>query len=833
MIDQTCIQRIAQELSIGAGQVVKAIQLLDEGATLPFIARYRKDVTGNLDETKLEVISERNAYFKGLLDRRRAVLDAIAQQNLLTDELREKIESCYDKAGLEDLYLPYKKRRRTKATVAREKGLTPLADFLWNQEPGDRSVDEFAASFARPEKAVASAEEAIEGAGYILAERISLDLETRVFLRETMHEAGKILSHPTKNAEGRKTKYEAYYEFSEPVKSIPSHRFLAIIRGVKEGVLRMELGLDDERVVSDTADRYVKEPGSPFEPYLRKIVEDSYYRLLRPSVENEVISTVRERADDEAIRVFRENARNLLLSAPAGQICVIGVDPGMRTGCKLAVTDRTGTFLEAATVYPNPPQEDIENAEKVLLALMEKHDVTAVAIGNGTGSREAARFVRNALAKVTRDKVFSVFVSEAGASVYSTSKVAREEFPDLDATVRGAISIARRLQDPLSELVKVDPRHIGVGQYQHDVNQKRLREGLHRTVVSCVNRVGVDLNTASTALLRYVSGIQADVAQSIVGARAKLEGFRTRQQLLDVEGVGPKVYQQCAGFLRIVNGENVLDSTGIHPEAYGVVEQIAEALGVTPAALLNNAEILKDLALTQFQTELIGELTLADIRDELLKPGRDPRTEFKVPQFLDGVESVKDVEEGMETEGVVTNVTDFGAFVDIGVHQDGLVHLSELAHRFVEDPRRVVKVGEIVKVKVIKVDHELPRISLSMKALLPPPEPKPRRPRPHKRPAGQAHAPAERGAPAEPAAAASPGGDSGGRPARRDDARPQRPRRDKPRGQDTGRSQRPRKGSGRGHGGDRPSPRHGGDSGSLLNTQLADQLAALKDKLGS
>ncbi len=865
MIEEKFIQLIAGEAGVRTEQVVKVVDLLVGGATIPFIARYRKDATGNLDEEKLETISDRRDYYASLTDRRSSILSTLLKQEQLTDELRQAIENCTDKSMLEDLYLPYKKAKRTKATVAREKGLAPLADFIWAQEAGEQTIEEFAATFVRPEKAVLSVEEAIEGANHILAENVSTDLEARRAVRERMLKHGSIAAHPTKNCEGKVTKFEAYYQFSEPVEKIPSHRYLAVHRGVREGFLRMELAVDDAALIQELTARWLKSSDSPFAIHIRAIVEDAYNRLLRPSIENEVIGVVSERADAEAIRVFRENARNLLLSAPAGPISVMGVDPGMKTGCKLAVVDSTGAFIESATIFPSPPQNDVEGAEAIFMALMAKYNVLAIAIGNGTGSREVSRFVKQTLAKIPVPGAFWVFVDEAGASIYSASKLAREEFPHLDVTIRGAISIARRLQDPLAELVKIEPRHIGVGQYQHDVNQRALRDGLHRSVVSCVNAVGVELNTASVQLLRYVSGVHADIAKNIVDWRMQHGGFKDRQQLVDISGIGPKVFEQCAGFLRVSGGDNVLDSTAIHPEAYPVIARIAESLGLTTKDLVEKPESLDGIELSAFATDAVGHLALGDIHNELLKRGRDPRTEFKIPKFLEGVDSVQDLEEGMEIEGVVTNVTDFGAFVDIGVHQDGLVHLSELANRFVQDPRDVVKVGEIVKVKVIKVDKALPRISLSIKALLPPPEPRHAHPHPSRRPrpAGDgrpsaAPAPAADGAPVQGGAApdqrgprrdSGPRRDGGSEESRMRRARPdqraaaqadgdrrpqggggQRPRRrEKEQGaalrgavRSGGRQQQP--------GGDKT--RTFGDEGGLLNTQLAEQLAALKNKLG-
>ncbi|MCL4692450.1 MAG: RNA-binding transcriptional accessory protein [Candidatus Hydrogenedentes bacterium] len=830
MIDEKYLRLIADEVEVQVQQAAKAIELLTGGATIPFIARYRKDVTGGLREDQLERIEKRNEYFVSLTARKSYVLETIAKQGKLTEELRIAIDRCMDKTELEDLYLPYKKARRTKATVAREKGLTPLADFLWSQELAEQSIEAVAATFAKPEKAVPSAEDALEGARHILAERVSVDRDAREFLRNHMLNSGAIAAYPTKNCEGKHTKFEAYYEFREPVDKIPSHRFLAVHRGAKEGFLRMELAVDDAALKSELVSRYLKSADSPFAEQIKLVVDDAYDRLLRPAIENEVIGHVRDRADEEAIRVFRENAQNLLLSAPAGALRVIGVDPGMRTGCKLAVVDSTGQFLESATIYPTPPQNDVENAEKVLLALLEKYDAKAVAIGNGTGSREAARFVKQALAKIGDKGAFLVLVNEAGASVYSASKIAREEFPDLDVTVRGAISIARRLQDPLAELVKIEPRHIGVGQYQHDVSQKSLREGLQRTVEYCVNQVGVDLNTASAPLLRYISGIQTDTATNIIEFRTKSGGFKSRTQLMEVNGVGPRVFEQCAGFLRVSGGENPLDATGIHPEAYPVVERIAEGLGIPVPELIRNSDGLIKMDLSNFQTEVIGSITLDDIRHELMKPGRDPRTEFRIPKFLDGVDSVQDLEEGMEIEGVVTNVTDFGAFVDIGVHQDGLVHLSELANRFVRDPRDIVKVGEIVKVKVIKVDKDQPRISLSMKALLPA-EPKPERPRRPARPPRTDEAAASDRRPEQ-----ADRKDRDRRPRNEDragDGRPRSARPDKSRDRDRDRGESRQGGRGGKGGKPRPSAPRNVDDGALHNTQLADQLAALRSMLGS
>jgi len=811
MIEEQFLHLISNRTRVPVAKVTKAIELFRDGATIPFVARYRKDVTGNLDEVHLESIFELNEQFTEFSKRRAYILATIEKQEQLTPELKELILACTDPVALEDLYLPFKKAKRTKATVAREKGLLPLADYLWEQTPGDSPLQDFAAKFVRADKAVASLDEAFDGAKHIIAERVSVNLDARAMVRDRMEKYGVIVAHPTKNCEGKQTKFEAYYAFSEPVAKIPSHRYLAVHRGVKDGFLRMELGLDDARMLSELNEKFVKSPENECTPHVVSAIEDSYNRLLRPSIENEVLKQVQERADTEAIRVFRENAHNLLLSPPAGPISVIGIDPGLRTGCKVAVVNSTGAFVENATIFPTPPQNDTENAEKILLALIAKHNVGAIAVGNGTGSREVARFIREVLPKAT-PSVFMVLVNESGASIYSASKIAREEFPDLDLTVRGAISIARRLQDPLAELVKLEPRHIGVGQYQHDVNQKALREGLERTVVSCVNAVGVDLNTASAPLLRHVSGVQTDIAEKIVAFRVSRGGFRSRAELREVPGLGPKAFEQCAGFLRVRGGDQPLDATGIHPEAYPVVEKLAESLAVTVTDLLESPSRIDEVDVSALKNEVVGLFTLEDIRQELKKPGRDPRREFKVPAFLEGVDKVESLESGMEIEGIVTNVTDFGAFVDIGVHQDGLVHLSELANRYIQDPREVVKVGDVVRVKVLKVDKALPRISLSMKALLPA-EPRPQ--------------PARRERPAPQSDSRQPNA----RPQKDAERRPDRGRERRP---DSGRTdQRNRANAPRNTPQSKPKQPEKLADTPLVNTQLADQLSALRKKLGA
>lgn len=705
--------------------LVATITLLDEGATVPFIARYRKEVTGNLDEVQIRSIQEKLEYFRELEDRRATVLQSIEDQGKLTPELRAKIESVLEKNELEDLYLPYKPKRKTKASVAREKGLEPLAQFLWDQQAGGPPLAEFAATFVSEEKGVATVEEALEGARHIIAEWVSENAEFRKAVRQMMLEEGIVVSRAIEGAQDPEGKFKMYAQYSEPVAKIPSHRMLAIRRGAKEGVLSFEIELDPVKPLTLLKNRVIREAGEWVE-HLVAAVEDSYDRLLNPSIQTEVRLELKERADEEAIRVFKENLENLLLSAPAGMLPVLAVDPGIRTGCKLAVIDETGKFLEHAVIYPLEPKNDLVGSVRTISTLISKHKVRAIAIGNGTGSREVAAFIQDFLRQASLKDVFQIVVSESGASVYSASDIARQEFPELDLTVRGAISIGRRLQDPLAELVKIDPKSIGVGQYQHDVDQKRLRLGLESTVESCVNRVGVDLNTSSWALLRYVAGINERTAQKIVEYRNENGRFKSRIELRAVPGFGPKTFEQAAGFLRIRGGDNPLDMTAVHPESYPVVEGIAASLGVSIPELIARPELVEKVNIEGFQTETVGIYTLSDIREELRKPGRDPRDKFVAPQWRDDVREISDLKPGMVMEGTVTNVTNFGAFVDVGVHQDGLVHVSELSNRFIKDPNEIVKVGQIVKVQVLSADPKAKRIALSMKALDPVTTPRPK-----------------------------------------------------------------------------------------------------------
>jgi uncharacterized protein len=732
-LSTSVLVHLAQQIDVPLKGAHAVIGLLDEGATVPFIARYRKEVTGNLDEVQIRAIQEKVEYFRELEERRRTVLDTIAEQGKLTPELAAKINAVLEKNELEDLYLPYKPKRRTKASSARDKGLEPLAQYLWDQT-GGQPLAGFAATFVSEEKGVSSAEQALEGARHIVAEMISENAAFRKQVRSMMMAEGLVSSRAIEGVPDPEGKYQMYAQFSEPASRIPSHRMLAIRRGAKEGILIFEIEMDRVKPLAWLRSQVVRAPGE-CAPHLEQAVEDSYDRLLNPSIQTEVRLELKDRSDEEAIKVFRENLENLLLSPPAGMLTVLALDPGIRTGCKIAVVDDTGRFLENSVIYPFEPKNDVAGARKTLASLIARHNVQAIAIGNGTASRESQALVQDFLRETNLTRIFSVSVSESGASVYSASEIARQEFPDLDLTIRGAISIARRLQDPLAELVKVDPKSIGVGQYQHDVDQRRLLQSLEATVESCVNRVGVDLNTASWALLRYVAGISERVAQKVVARRDEKGRFRSRTELLDVSGFGPKTFEQAAGFLRIRGGENPLDMTAVHPESYPVVEKIAASLGVSVKELIGQPDLIERVKLEGFRTETVGMYTLGDIREELRKPGRDPREQFVAPHWREDVREIADLAPGMVLEGVVTNVTRFGAFVDVGVHQDGLVHVSQLANRFVKEASDVVKVGQIVKVQVIAADAKAKRIALSMKALdAAPPEPK----RKNFRPAPQA-----------------------------------------------------------------------------------------------
>jgi uncharacterized protein len=707
---------ITQSLNLSLHSLTAVIGLLNEGGTVPFIARYRKEATGNLDEVQIRAIEEQLAYFRDLVSRRETILVSILEQGKLTDDLKARIEATLNKSELEDLYLPYRPKRRTKATIARDRGLEPLAQYLWAQQTTAQPIVDYAATFINSEKEVATVEDALEGARHIVAETISENADLRRALRHLMFEEGVIVSKKSFDAVDEQEKFKMYYDYREPVKTIPSHRMLAIRRGETESVLYFLIETEPLRATSLLRARILRNNGD-WTPHMELAIDDSWKRLLSPSIQGELRLELKNRSDADAIQVFRDNLQNLLLAAPAGPISVLGIDPGLRTGCKIAVVDETGKFLAHDVLYLHTSKSAASGAGDILAALVAKHNVRAIAIGNGTASRETDAFVRDFLRERKLTNLFSVTVSESGASVYSASDIARQEFPDLDLTVRGAISIARRLQDPLSELVKVDPKSIGVGQYQHDVDQRQLQQSLETVIESCVNRVGVDLNTSSWTLLRYVAGVTERTALNIVAYRDQHGRFVSRTQLNKVPGIGAKTFEQAAGFLRIRDGENPLDCTAVHPESYPVVEQIAEALNAPITQLIQSPQLLSKLDAKQLSA---GTFTISDILEELRKPGRDPRDQFIAPSFSESVREFGDVQPDMVLEGVVTNVTKFGAFVDIGVHQDGLIHISELSNRFIKEPSEAVKAGQIVKVKVLSSDAKTKRIALSMKALMGP-----------------------------------------------------------------------------------------------------------------
>ncbi len=705
---------LVEETSLQITQVSATVALLKEGATVPFIARYRKEATGELDEVQIRLIQERLEYHTALNERRETILKSIEEQGKLNAELRQKIEATRQKTELEDLYLPFKPKRRTKASIAKERGLEPLAEQLLAARGSGESALQLAGAFINPEMEVVTAEEALMGAGHILAEQFADVAEARALVRDLTWQQGLFSSQPARGREETVSKYEMYYDFSEPIRQIPSHRMLAMRRGEKEEVLRLRIEAPEEAILGRLSALFIPAE-SRFAELLREIIADAYKRLLTTSIDLDLRLQAKKAADDEAIRVFAENLRNLLLAAPAGSHRVLGVDPGLRTGSKLAAVDATGRFLEHVTIYPHAGGAGkVEAARRELLRLIETHAIEMVAVGNGTAGREMDQFVRLCL-KDAGLKLQVVMVSEAGASVYSASDIAREEFPDLDLTVRGAISIARRLQDPLAELVKVDPKSIGVGQYQHDVSQTALKKSLDDVVESCVNYVGVNLNTASWALISFVSGISEALAKAIVLHRDTEGAFVRRGQLLKVARFGKKAYEQAAGFMRIKNAEQPLDNTAVHPERYRLVGKMAADLGVSVPALIAQPALLDKIRLEQYLGPDIGLPTLRDIVSELKKPGRDPRESFVTTSFREDVMEVKDLKQGMTLNGIVTNVAAFGAFVDIGVHQDGLVHISQLADRFVKDPNQVVKVGQQVQVRVVSIDLQRKRISLTMR----------------------------------------------------------------------------------------------------------------------
>ena len=720
MLNQQISQLIAQELNVRDSQILAAIQLLDDGNTIPFIARYRKEATGGLDDTQLRHFETRLIYLRELEDRRQTILKSIEEQGKLTDELRDKIQATQSKTELEDLYLPFKPKRRTKGQIAIEAGLEPLADLLWNEpktEPETTALD-----YVNAEKGVADVKAALDGARYILMERFAEDAGLLAKVRDYLSKNALIVSKVIEGKEAEGAKFQDYFDHQELLKNVPSHRALAMFRGRNEGILQLSLNADPE-AEEGSRQSYCEEiirdylgvrfTGQPADKWREQVIAWTWKIKVALHLETELMATLREKAEEEAIDVFARNLTALLMAAPAGAKNTMGLDPGLRTGVKVAVVDNTGKLLATDTIYPHTGQMD--RAMLSIFQLIKQHNVELIAIGNGTASRETERFAKDVIKEIKEYKPQTVVVSEAGASVYSASELAAQEFPDLDVSLRGAVSIARRLQDPLAELVKIEPKAIGVGQYQHDVNQSQLARKLDAVVEDCVNAVGVDLNTASVPLLARVAGMTKTIAQNIVAYRDENGRFDSREQLKKVPRLGPKAFEQCAGFMRIAAGDNPLDASGVHPEAYPVVEKILQATEQSIQDLMGNAGLVRQLDAKQFTDEQFGLPTVQDIFKELEKPGRDPRGEFKTATFAEGVEEITDLKAGMILEGTVTNVTNFGAFVDIGVHQDGLVHISSLSDKFVEDPHQVVKTGDVVKVKVLEVDVARRRIALTMR----------------------------------------------------------------------------------------------------------------------
>jgi uncharacterized protein len=698
---------IAEQTGISASQIQNTLELLNEGATIPFISRYRKERTGSLDEVAIAAIKESYDRFNELEKRKATILKTIEEQDALTSELKERIENCYDSTELEDIYLPYKPKRKTRASKAKEQGLEPLAKIIMKQ--AERDVETRATQFLSDE--VPDIEAAIQGARDIVAEWINENKTAREIVRNTFYHKSLITSKLIKGKEEEGAKYRDYFDWSEPLKKCPSHRFLAMQRGEKEGFLKISAQPPQEEIIPKLERLFIK-GDTAASKQVAMAVEDAYKRLLAPSLENETLTTFKDKADEEAIKVFAENLRQLLLAPPLGQKRVLAIDPGYRTGCKVVCLDAQGELLHNETIYPHPPQKEAGKSMKKLSSMVDAYKIEAIAIGNGTASRETEAFVR----KIKFNRDLQVFmVSEDGASVYSASKAAREEFPDFDVTVRGAVSIGRRLMDPLAELVKIDPKSIGVGQYQHDVDQTKLKEALDRVVESVVNMVGVNLNTASHHLLTYISGLGPALAKNIVAFRNENGPFENRSQLKKVPRLGAKAYEQAAGFLRISDAKNPLDNTAVHPESYSIVEKMAKDLKCTISDLIKNKHLREKIDVQKYVTETTGLPTLKDIMEELEKPGRDPRQTIKVFEFAKDVFSIEDLKPGMVVPGIVTNITNFGAFVDVGVKQDGLVHISQMADRYISNPADVVKLHQHVEVKVLEVDVARKRIQLSMK----------------------------------------------------------------------------------------------------------------------
>ncbi len=724
---------ISTELQVDQQQVDAAIKLLDEGATVPFISRYRKEVTGGLDDSQMRTLEDRLRYLRELEDRRGSILKSITEQEKLTPELEAEIRAAETKNRLEDLYLPYKQKRRTKGQIAKEAGLQPLADALF----GDRSLDpeQLATNFIDPEKGISDVKSALDGAKYILMEHFSEDANLLAKLRDFLWTEGNLSSRINADKAQQGEKFSDYFEHDEPINEAPSHRALAMFRGRNEGILSVSIVIGDPEEKSLThpceimvADHWkIRDEGRPADRWLKEVIRWTWRIKLYTHLETDLMGRLRERAEEEAIKVFASNLKDLLLAAPAGPKATIGLDPGLRTGVKVAVVDGNGKVLDHGAIYPTPPQNKIAEASATIVAMAKKYQVELIAIGNGTASRETDRFVGDIITAHPDLGLKKVMVNESGASIYSASEFAAREYPDLDVTIRGAISIAHRLQDPLAELVKIDPKSIGVGQYQHDVSQTQMARSLDAVVEDCVNSVGVDVNTASSALLSRVSGLNQTIANNIVELRDQQGSFTSRESLKKVKRFGEKTFEQAAGFLRIMGGNNPLDSSAVHPESYSIVEKIARFNDRKVISILGDGSFLKTLDAKNFVDEKFGLPTVSDIISELDKPGRDPRPEFKTAEFKDGVEKISDLVEEMILEGTVTNVTNFGAFIDIGVHQDGLVHISALSNTFVKDPRTVVKAGDIVRVKVMEVDTQRKRIALSMRLDDKPEQQKPRK----------------------------------------------------------------------------------------------------------
>lgn len=716
---QSINEILAKELNISEKQVKSVVELLDDGNTVPFIARYRKEKTGGLSDEILRIFFERLTYLRGLENKKEDVIRLIKEQGNLTQDLKNKIIQCKNLTEVEDIYRPFKPKKRTRAIIATEKGLKPLAQVIL-EGTFSGNLNSEASKYISKEKEVLSEEDALKGAMDIISEIISDDANFRKWIREFIKEKGSI---ETIGKSDDRNNYEMYYEYKEPIKSIPSHRILAINRGEKEQVLQVKLNFNDERVINYLEKNILKN-NEVTDEYLKKSVRDSFKRLIYPSIEREIRSELTSRGEDSAIGIFKANLKSLLMQAPIKGKVVIGFDPGFRTGCKIAVLDDTGKFIESATVYPTMPKNDIDGSIRILKELIYKYDVDVISLGNGTASRESEDVIERLIKEVKEEKgkdLYYVIVSEAGASVYSASELANKEYPNLDVTVRGAISIGRRLQDPLVELVKIDPKAIGVGQYQHDVSSKKLDESLKGVVEDCVNNVGVDLNIATPSLLSYIAGINGTIAKNIVNFREENGKFANRKELLKVKRLGKKVYEQCAGFLRVSESDEVLDNTSVHPESYEVAKKLIEILGYDKrdlkfGKLKDIDEKIKIIGINKLADELsVGILTLKDIIKELKKPGRDPREELPKPILKSGVINIKDLKKDMLLMGTVRNVSDFGAFIDIGVHQDGLVHKSQMANKFVKHPLDIVKVGDIVRVKILEIDEKRKRISLSMK----------------------------------------------------------------------------------------------------------------------